>query len=784
MYKAQVRRQTSAFFLKKSSVVETSLFRRNTASAHRYVTYDQVVNTQHEKQLDIFNIDVQSIFKLKKDYKQIKNLIDQLDNIPILTDKDVTTLLMPMSQVCGGLEQEELGAELLQKLIFQCLKRIPPNLEDRAHQKSLPYPVHQLYTRTIVAWGSQKSLKGAEKAERIFQLQMDLYQEEMKFASEYNGTFPVRAPPPTRPGFKSLLRAWALSGDPKGTQRAWELIQTMEHLSDIDFILGKSDRPSYFIDRPDIACYNLVLRALGPGMNEQGTQSLERATEILTKIETIHNKLSNSDSQYNGDYIPDHFTYREILRTYGLYLGRKRKDLAVNKQLPSEIRDLIKKIHLQDKAFPEKNLFRKIGIADTYGRYIQALVAAPYHANLKKAFSVILELSGKKENDNFTANPYTWPRQDNLLLLLKSIEKSSLEEKNELSSTLLDIAAETPFLWTGRLSQAMTVWSHSGISYSPELVEAMLFYNMNSNARFKVTGEHFALCLTSWLDCAGKNTAQRAENVFSVMLDEFERNKDPRVAPKEIHLHYLMLNWLKNCDDGKEYDGLFGLQYPAEHIESLLMFFCENGWVTNPVGCFATAIRAWAAQKCSKDKFSPNPVQRAAALLHSLSCKTDRINGFPVNWALEVCKLSKNCAELHEESLSVAVEIFHSFPRNPRTYVLMSEISELYSGRSSDKHTELVEKVFEEACKDGNLTQKLLNDVLAVTSRSRLQSILGISYFFAESFIKTRDNLLGEKGWFDTAKLPAAFLVQNLPPEWSKNTFRSKSRGKPRKAGF
>jgi hypothetical protein len=76
------------------------------------------------------------------------------------------------------------GAEITERVLFDCLSRLPPNYADRNPEH--PYPVTTMYNRAIIAWGNLRTQEAAQRAEKIFQLMMSEYNQEADWVRQQN----------------------------------------------------------------------------------------------------------------------------------------------------------------------------------------------------------------------------------------------------------------------------------------------------------------------------------------------------------------------------------------------------------------------------------------------------------------------------------------------------------------------------------------------------------------------------------------------------------------------
>lgn len=313
------------------------------------------------------------------------------------------------------------------------------------------------------------------------------------------------------------------------------------------------------------------------------------------------------------------------------------------------------------------------------------------------------------------------------------------------------------------MHEAMEEWITSGVNDAPFVVESMLFRAVDEE---QATGQTFSIALKAWLHYDADISPYRAEIVFKKLLELYDM-KGARFKPRDIHLRLLMTSWVKKCKDGRQYQGLGGHLYPAQHIEGMLAWLSQSKWLSNITGQYAMAIRAWCHQLVGHDgPNEPNPVQRATSLLQELRELTGKMPPFPSNWVLETCCRPQPSLRLRQEAYRTAIDTFQKCERNARSYVLLIQVLCKQTEVLDAAHLEVIEELFKECCSAGYLTEELVSLVASIVTPPALQRLFGLSYQQASAVVQLRNTEDGSLRW--NGRLPSALHIRNLPQEWSR----------------
>jgi hypothetical protein len=323
------------------------------------------------------------------------------------------------------------------------------------------------------------------------------------------------------------------------------------------------------------------------------------------------------------------------------------------------------------------------------------------------------------------------------------------------------------------LNEAMEEWINSKFEFAPKVVELILAHALERRYRTKAkpTGQSFLIAIKAWLRSPTGEAPYRAELIFQNMLEIYLESNDHFYKPREQHLRLLITAWMSRCETGKQYEGLAGMKYPAEHIEALVQCHQGSDWFDKNVsGLYAMALRAWALQKVDESSSAPNPIERLRVLLDQLSelQQDAMLPAFPCNWVLEGCGREFASVARRQEAYKLAVNSFGRSKRNARTFVLMAQAIKKQVRDLDQNHRELLENLFQECCSAGMLTQDMIWEIVDIASADSLQKLFGVSHQYATGIVQVRDGQLGCSDallqW--RRAFPNALQCDNLPYTW------------------
>lgn len=381
----------------------------------------------------------------------LQDLVTQVEAMPVLDAADVGPLLLPLTRLTSMKTYGHEGALLTERLLLTCLSRLPVEISDRyltattttadataaatkvctipthfsssgdattSHtlpqqlRTTLPYPTTALYNRAMIAWGNLSTRQGAERAQLLFQWQLQEYVREKEYLRDqhsrsfrgtdgndvvdssssstssavYNQTMPPQpqqqlnqqrhhvaaslllpaepfAPPPDRRCYKSLIRAWAVSKDVKGAARAYDILQEMELLSGVTALLD------------------------GRGVTALRRQQQQQAEQKLPLIPPIE--------------MPDMGTYNVVLSAYGKAFVLKHPNAL------ERIRQIVQRVHDLHEATGSDEFqldgYSYVSILQAYSRYV-AYCPSPldkkYSLEILAILRDIHQLLEKRRNDD------------------------------------------------------------------------------------------------------------------------------------------------------------------------------------------------------------------------------------------------------------------------------------------------------------------------------------------------------------------------------------------------
>jgi hypothetical protein len=767
--------------------------------------------------------------------QELESLVDQLENMPTLTSEDIGPLLLPLTRRTCELGFGVRGAEITERVLFDCLSRLPPKYADRKPEH--PYPVTTMYNRAITAWGNLRTQEAAQRAEKIFQLMMSEYNQEAEWVRQQNKKqqqavdgssgsssndgilHTVRAEQPDRRCFKSLLQAWAISGAPNGPARAYEILLEMERLSDVSQVLqaielkkelqkqqqmqqvdnneetpldavvdkvvpsvkmdgsavpfgvvnndGGSASPLQ-IERPDQACYNAVLSAYAKAFVLKHPHALNRIKHLVARMAALYE--ATGDEEYTLNWI----SYHAVLRAYSRYAAYSADSL--DRSFVEEVEAILRQIYRDDQRLlrlGKRPISENLSMSWAYGVAIEAWTKTlPIAEGVQQADDIIMALLGNKKLENLPDPGKGWARQENIIQVVRTWQRSGLPESEERIQRLMRVVVESPYERIQILHDIMETWVKSDWELAPEVIEKMLewsFTNMD-NYRCRPTGKTFMLAIKGWLQSKSEGAPYRAELILQKLVQIYEQERDPYYRPREIHLRYVITAWMNRCEDGRRYYGLAGNNmYPAEHVEGLLALYRDADWNDNVHGIYAMAIRTWAKQRVAPGETEPNPLRRSVALLNELGEKTGNLDAYACNWVLEACCRGQQTVEGRREAYDIAMDTFSRGKRNPRTFVLLMKVVRAQILEFDHVQQQLVEDLFHECCSMGFLSQDMVWEIASIATPSLLHRLFKVSHQYANFVVQVRDRRAGGVSIISvwTENPPSDLLVQNLPKQWS-----------------
>jgi hypothetical protein len=802
-------------------------------------------------------------------------------------------------------------------------------------QSKLSYPTEGLFNRAIIAWGNLANSAGLHRAESLFQLQVEEYVRELEFVRYHqlkqkkqknppkfnthrdsydnndnthfnndddnvNNTMPFMgmnpelqlppepfAAPPGRKAYKSLIRAWVVSGEKNSAAKAYELLREMEHLSGVQELLQQPRDTSLRplppippIEMPDLGVYNLVLSIYAKSFALHQPLILDRVKKIMYRVQDL------KEATKSDEYRLDAYSYIAILQTYSRHIHQCttleykyldelytiirgiHDEIARRKSLPPTEHHEKWEFYLKrrlDQNHPPKPrkkdtvIFFPMSLSWAYGVVVDALLKSqPLYRTIFLADEILVAMTGRRnrvntlptshDNDDDSGGgggvgihnlrdtrddgenvstmpsihiPYEictqlWPQHDTLMRLVVAWSQSRLPQaKERIEHVVQLVVADAHFPRLYFLHEKMESWSNSNWHFSPYVVENLLHRGLENSTHVhnKPTGQTFAIAFKAWMRADHRDGAHRAELLLQHLLYLYEVNEDSWYKPREVHLRYIITNWLNRCKSGQRYDGISGKDlYPAEHIEKLTFWFRDRPWFRPfAENVFSMAIRAWSMQQMpastsgdvsndivlssnlyhnmdnnmdnhtndnvddnaeqrNASLLQPNPVEHAVKLLDSFATSFvpdgELIPPYPCNWVLETCAQVQPTLERRLEAYEAGIQTFQKCRQNSRSYTLTVQVIRNQVQELNDSHRAVIEDLFRKCCLTGLLSQDMVLQVVATaTTPEPLQRLFGLSYQLAQLIIQSHQQ--DPKAFAREDRIPQALLIQNLPQEWS-----------------
>lgn len=702
---------------------------------------------------------------------ELEKIVKQLEALTSLTSHDVRALLHPLIRRACESDFGIRGAKQAERIILNCLSRFPPDPGE--HRKALldpssdlPFPTQMMYLRTIIAWSGVKSKEAAERAEHILKL---MKSEHTREKSYFAGAIEQqnRSPAPCRRCYKSVIRAWALSGAKEGPAKALQYLQELEDASEISVAKAGFQQPS--LEPPDRACYNMVLSAYAKSYVWKRPTALIQVKGIVARMDRLYELTGNYE------FLLDSYSYHAVLQAYSKYIGYS--DQTLHSNFAGEVEVFLERIRNESRPEILSSITKGLDFSWATGVLVDALIKTePLLYSLRRADGIVHELAEKSGTRN-SLYRNCWPRNDTLIRLIKAWDNAKAPDSERQIKKLQKLLVDAPYARIYELNASMGDLLDSGYDGAPLLIENMLNRALqNTSSNRELTGQTFAIAMKGWLRSPDPEAASRAELLFMKLVELYE-NRGERFEPREVHLRYALSSWLQKCKDGKRYQGLSGHLYPAEHCESLLRWAVGKQLCThNYNGLFALAIQAWSIQKLDDEPSELNPVIRAASLLVRLKDLTGKLSAYPCNYVLETCCRRQPNIEGRLEAYNTAIDVFRHGKRNARSFYLMIEVLRMQVSNLDEQHIEVVEGLFDECCANGFLTQEMVWQVVDILPLKSLRRLFGLSHDFAQTIINVRDDELNAiEGDYDkTVSLrwnrnpPKALLLDRLPSDWSR----------------
>ena len=703
------------------------------------------------------------------DVDDLEMFVTAVEDTPDLSQRHLHLWVLPLARIVSMKRYGEKGAQLTERILWNCLRRLPKHPDDRNDQH--PVPPGSLFNKAMIAWGNVGDRH--DRVETIFQWQVQAHKNDSL------------SDPPDRKSYKSRIRAWAQT-EP-GT--AYKILRKeMEPLSGVPELLKEDhqlvEKP-YDLELPDLATYNLVAMSYAKGPVLRHPIALGRILEIFDRVKRLEDATGNT-----GEYALDGHSYVAIMLAYRRQmLARDPATRDIAGSIEGWLKDIYVKIHnpdplsLQREAVraldgnvpkkrrdPDMPLF-PLSMSWAYGVWIDAILQAGSEQSVEMAEQVILDMvTGSVDRSIYQCVP----TNQTIVKVTNAWTKFPGKEER-IYDLLRAVVLNRKYKTTREINVAMKEWSDIPApqhTYVPELLESILDKALKSyvrkthdNKTNKPTGQSFLLVMRSWLRCSNNDLApHRLEQVFVDLVQRYE-SPDSWYRPHESHLRCLFTAYVIRCNTGKLYYAAGVTALPAEHCERVLRWLISKPWITTnrAAGFCGMTLRSFAIQEGMDDT---ERLDRSMALLDTFF-RGEGVPSYPANWVLTACARDYATIELQTKAYETASSIFvrKDININHRSYDLMVDVVEKhYLGNQDNAETKsiLIRELFHRACTAGMLSQDMVRKfVQTVRNPDMIQKDFGLDYTYAQMVVQYSEH--------NFLKLPKPLLVQNLPPEWSIN---------------
>ena len=733
--------------------------------------------------LSIFDMDATTINATVETAEDLEILVDQLEEMESLSYTDIQTLIRPLIQVCKRIREKDRAADLAERILFNCLARLPSEIAERfaTNQNTsdpstmLPYPDHALYTKVMSIVGNLRSAEAANRVNRLFRLMTAEHRAEFVYMQQTASNpddYPNRAAEPNFSTFKSLLRAWSIAGTATGAKEAENVLVEMETLSGLRPFPGSEANHSISsIAPPDVECYNMVLTSYS-------RVNIKRHPLVADRFHALCGRMQQLEEE--GRFRLGWFSYHAYLKSIdSITKASKEKldDCLVDNLLKLAPR-------LCTVAVPDSFLrrFQEEGVHPRAWA-LGILVKATLHGTtdkyrLKRSDTLVRQMVGEVPFDDLPSEEVPlsqlWPSQATLVELSTAWRQSELPDAQRALERIKSLATESSYLSLHHNHIAMTAWEESRSPDGPEIVQALLDRILDPSSRIEPTGETFAIAMRTWIGSDCNERASKVEDLLFLMHKLYHERQSSRYLANETHLGLTLQAWQELCKDGKRYKGKHGFLYPAEHACLHLEYLrSSNVWDPRNYTHYSTCIKAWSQQVVDPDDREKLPAREAAALLADLEERAGECPPAPhCNMVLQACLRSDLPEELKKEAYNIAMTTFNKGSHDPFSFILAVEIIKRFANEFRADHLQFIEAVVRTCRDSGRLTQTLIYEAVEVLGKEQLMRLFNFSEWSAEMIVQNRSaHLVRSNGkklqW--KGRHPQGLRLNNLPRSWSQN---------------
>jgi hypothetical protein len=338
------------------------------------------------------------------------------------------------------------------------------------------------------------------------------------------------------------------------------------------------------IQRPDQACYNAVMSAYAKAFVLKHPHALNRIKDLRGRMAALYE--ATGDEEYTLDWI----SYHALLRAYSKYAAYSAGPL--DRSVVEEVEAILRQIYRDDQRLlrlGKRPITENLSMSWAYGVAIEAWTKTlPIAEGVQQADDIIMALLGNKKLENLPDPGKGWARQENIVQVVRTWQRSGLPESEERIQRLMRVVVETPYERIHFLHKNMEAWVSSDWELAPEVIEKMLEWSFTrmDNYNCRPTGQTFMIAIKAWLRSKSGGAPYRAELILQKLVEIYDQGRDSYYRPREIHLRYVITAWMNRCEDGRRYYGLAGNMYPAEHVEGLLALYGDADWNDNVHGLY------------------------------------------------------------------------------------------------------------------------------------------------------------------------------------------------------
>ena len=729
--------------------------------------------------------------------EDLELLTNQLEEVETLNQSDILLLINPLVEACSRLQQKDKAADLSERILFNCLARIPSDIATRFQDNhtetgtdvssSWPYPSQELYTKVMTIVGGLRSEDAANRVNRLFRLMTAEYRAELLYtqqAIKIPNHASVKSAAPSMSTFKTLLRAWSVSRTAMGAKEAENVLVEMEELSgrrgDISGHTpntNKSKVRNFSIAPPDIECYNMVLTAYSRVSSKHHPLVANRFCALFRRMRQLEDA---------GNFSLDWFSYRAYLKCVQGIMDHSNESLddtivadleRIVPQLATvAIPNSFFSLHHSEGVHPRawafsiviKGLLHKT-VAESRVRTADRLV--------RERIGVDAFLDDILEDD--VSRAQMWQSAETLVALTVAWRQSQLVGSEDALKRVQSWAIQSSYLTLHHRHIAMQVWSDSRSPEAPQIVQALLDGTLHPSSPHRPTRQTFTIAMHTWIRSNQANLANKVEHILFTMRDKYREEHDARYIADDTHLNLVLKAWQALCTDGQQYTGENGFLYPAQHACAHLDHMqASNGWNPRNYGHYSTCLKAWASQVVKEDDHDTFPAREAAFLLSVMQHRSGACPPAPhCNMVLLACARDDIPPTRRFEAYEIALDTFNKGNRDTFSYILAVVIVKLSVFELKQDHLDFIESVVRTCRDSGQLTQALIYEAIEVLGKTQLESLFHFPPSYVDMILENRSTRLVRKDgkklrW--TGQIPHGLNTMNLPKSWSRNTESSK----------